>query len=86
MQLIFNPDAGGKDFAARATDGGLASMVMQSISMCDKVWDEFFSKYNRETITRLSIQIDRLATLRKTGSFRAQLHPPRAYCKRVKHT
>ncbi|CAM9822675.1 unnamed protein product, partial [Ectocarpus sp. 13 AM-2016] len=36
MQLIFNPDAGGKDFAARATDGGLASMVMRSISMCDK--------------------------------------------------
>ncbi|CAM9450908.1 unnamed protein product [Ectocarpus fasciculatus] len=35
-ELIFNPDAGGKEFAARATDGGLASMVMQSISMCDK--------------------------------------------------
>lgn len=36
-QLIFNPDAGGKDFAARATDGGLANMVMRSVSMCDKV-------------------------------------------------
>lgn len=36
-QLIFNPEAGGKDFAAQATDGGLASMVMRSVSMCDKV-------------------------------------------------
>ncbi|CAM9176842.1 unnamed protein product [Hapterophycus canaliculatus] len=35
-ELIFNPDAGGKDFASKATDGGLAKMVMQSVSMCDK--------------------------------------------------
>eukprot|EP00903_Cladosiphon_okamuranus_P008389 g8065.t1 len=35
-ELIFNPEAGGKSFAAQATDGGLASMVMQSVSMCDK--------------------------------------------------
>lgn len=36
-QLLFNPGAGGEEFAAKAIDGGLASMVMQSISMCDKV-------------------------------------------------
>eukprot|EP00752_Nemacystus_decipiens_P012118 g10743.t1 len=35
-ELIFKPEAGGEDFAAQATDGGLASMVMQSVSMCDK--------------------------------------------------
>lgn len=56
-QLIFNPDAGGKDFAAQATDGGLASIVMQSISMCDKVRQQLNAKnssclYSRaETVT-----------------------------------
>lgn len=44
-QLIFNPDAGGKEFAAQATDGGLASMVMQSISMCDKVMQQLIAKH-----------------------------------------
>lgn len=36
-QLLFNPAAGGEEFAGKATDGGLANMVMQSVSMCDKV-------------------------------------------------
>ncbi|CAM9852247.1 unnamed protein product, partial [Choristocarpus tenellus] len=35
-ELLFTPEAGGEVFSSRAVDGGVASMVMQSISMCDK--------------------------------------------------
>lgn len=37
VQFLFDPVVGGTDFEARATDGGLGSMVMRSVSMCDKV-------------------------------------------------
>ncbi|CAM9247966.1 unnamed protein product [Ascophyllum nodosum] len=35
-ELLFDSAAGGAEFRERAADGGLASMIIRSISMCDK--------------------------------------------------